>query len=126
ALAVGQAEQALLQDRVRAVPQRQGEAQVLLIVADAGEAVLAPPVGAGARLVVAEVVPRIAGLAVVLAHGAPLSLADVRSPLPPRDAALASLLQSKVLRLSLLRHGGCPPLPSVGRLRMADDGPTIS
>ena len=53
ALAVGQAEQPLLEDRILAVPQRQREAEQLLVVADAGEAVLAPAVGARARLVVA-------------------------------------------------------------------------
>ena len=50
ALAVGQAEQALLEDRVAAVPQREGKAQTLLLVADAGDAVLAPVIGARAGL----------------------------------------------------------------------------
>jgi len=36
ALAVGQSEQALLQDRVLAVPERQGEAKALLVVGNAG------------------------------------------------------------------------------------------
>ena len=50
ALGVGQAEQPLLQQRVTAVPQRQRKAQPLLVVADAGEAVLAPPVRPSAWL----------------------------------------------------------------------------
>jgi hypothetical protein len=41
ALAVGQPEHPLLQQRVPAVPQRQRETQPLLVVADAGDAVLA-------------------------------------------------------------------------------------
>ena len=53
AFAVGQAEQPLLEDRVLAVPQRDGEAELLLVVGDAGEAVFAPAVGARARLIVA-------------------------------------------------------------------------
>ena len=53
AFAVGQAEEPFLQDGVLAVPQRQGEAEALLVVGDAGQAVLAPAVGAGAGLVVA-------------------------------------------------------------------------
>ena len=53
ALAVGQAEQAFLEDRVLAVPEGQGEAEPLLVVGDAGQAVLAPAVGARAGLVVA-------------------------------------------------------------------------
>ena len=60
ALAVGQAEQALLQDRVAPVPQREREAEALLVVGDAAEAVLAPAIRARARLVVGEVVPGVA------------------------------------------------------------------
>ncbi len=89
ALAVGQAEGTLLQDRVAAVPQRQREAQHLVVVADAGQAVLAPAVGARARLVVAEIVPRVAVVAVVLAHRAPLALAQIRAPLLPVRTPLA-------------------------------------
>src|SRR5262249_30627295 len=85
ALAVGQAEQALFEDGVLAVPEGQGEAEALLIVGDAGQAVLAPAVGAGAGLVVGEVVPGVAAVAVVLAHGPPLPLAEVRAPLLPGD-----------------------------------------
>ena len=84
ALAVGEPEQALLDDRVLLVPQRQGEAQALVLVADPGQPVLAPPVGARAGLVVAEVRPRVAVVAVVLADRAPLALAEVRTPEAPR------------------------------------------
>ncbi|MER5689761.1 hypothetical protein [Streptomyces sp. NPDC002205] len=45
ALGVGQAEHPLLDDRIPAVPQREREAQSLLVVADARDAVLAPAVG---------------------------------------------------------------------------------
>ena len=60
ALAVGEPEDPLLEDRVGAVPQRERQAQPLALVADAGDAVLAPAVGARARLVVREVVPGVA------------------------------------------------------------------
>ena len=46
ALVAGEAEEPLLQDRVAAVPQRQREADALVAVADAGQAVLVPAVGA--------------------------------------------------------------------------------
>jgi hypothetical protein len=49
AFGVRQAEQALLQDGVPFVPQREGQAQPLLVVADPGQAVLTPPVGARDR-----------------------------------------------------------------------------
>src|SRR4029077_10022382 len=52
ALCAGQAERALLEDRVPAVPQRQAEAEPLLDVAEAGQAVLAPSIGTGPGLVV--------------------------------------------------------------------------
>ena len=83
ALAVGQAEQAFLEDRVLAVPQGEREAEPLLVVGDAGQAVLAPAIGAGAGLVVAEVVPGVAAFAVVLADGSPLAFAEVRPPFLP-------------------------------------------
>ena len=91
ALAVGQAEQALLEDRVLAVPEREREAEPLLVVGDAGQAVLAPVIGARARLVVAEVIPGVAVFAVVLAHGAPLPLAEVGPPFLPGDRSRREL-----------------------------------
>ena len=54
ALGVGQAEEPLLEDRVRAVPHRERQAQPLSSSLMPGDAVLAPPVGARARLVVRE------------------------------------------------------------------------
>src|SRR4029078_940779 len=95
-LGVGQAEQPLLEDRVVPVPQGHGEAEPLLVVGDAGQAVLAPPVGPRPGLVVAEVVPGVAALAVVLADGPPLPLAQVRPPLPPGDLLLAGLIEADV------------------------------
>ena len=91
ALAVGETEQPLLQDRVAPVPEREREAQPLLVVADAAEPVFAPAVGAGSRLLVREVVPGVAVLAVVLADRAPLALAEVRAPFLPGRAGVAAL-----------------------------------
>src|SRR5713226_4429793 len=85
-LAVGQTEEAFLENRVTAVPQREGQTEPLLVVADAGEPVLAPAIRAAAGMVMREVVPGVAVRAVVLAHGAPLALAEIRPPLPPRPA----------------------------------------
>ena len=73
ALGVGETEEPFLEDGVVLVPQRDAEAQVLPAIADAAEPVLAPAVGARARVLVGEVVPRRAARAVVLAHGAPLA-----------------------------------------------------
>ncbi len=60
ALAVRETEQPLLEDGIGAVPQRECEAQLLVVVGDAGQAVLSPPVGPRPGLVVRERVPRIA------------------------------------------------------------------
>ena len=46
ALAVGQAERPLLQDRILAVPQDQRKTQPLVIVTETGETILAPVIGA--------------------------------------------------------------------------------
>jgi hypothetical protein len=102
ALAVGQTEQPLLQDRVLAVPQGERQAQALATVADAGDTVLAPAVGARARLAVREILPGLAVSAVVLAHGAPLPLAQIRPPQLPRGLALGIFGQTDALgRLDL-------------------------
>src|SRR5271168_338637 len=96
-LAVGQAEHPLLEYRILAVPQGERETQPLMVVADPGEAVLAPVIGARTGLIVAEIVPRITVLTVVLADRAPLALAEVWPPLPPRHALLPRLVQTRLL-----------------------------
>src|SRR5689334_6077887 len=72
-------------------------------------------VGAGARLIMREVVPGISVATIVLAYGSPLSFAEVRSPLLPRDPRIAGLVQPLLLSdvdkvdcghdISLLRWG---------------------
>ena len=83
ALAVGQTEEAFFQDRVPAVPQRERETEDLVIIGDACQPVFAPVIGARSRLVVREIVPRIAVLAVIFADRSPLPFAQVRTPLLP-------------------------------------------
>src|SRR5277367_3811150 len=98
--AVGQAEKPLLEDRIFAVPQRDREAQHAVNVANPGQTVLAPTVCARARLVMREIVPGIAVLAVVFADGAPLPLAKVGTPFFPRNLGLVAFSQASAL-------GGC-------------------
>ena len=93
ALAVGEPEEPLLEDRILAVPQGQREAEALFVIGNAGDAVLAPAVGARAGLIVGEEVPGVAVLAVVLAHGAPLPFAQVGPPLLPGDLLLAGFFE---------------------------------
>ena len=93
ALGAGETEHPLLEDRVATVPQRQTEAQALLDVGEPGHAVLTPAVRARAGMVVGEVRPRIAVLAVVLAHRAPLAFTDVRPPQVPVAGLAQTVLQ---------------------------------
>ena len=97
ALAVGQTKQALFQNRVPAVPQGDRETQLLFVIGDTRQTVLSPAVGTRMALVMAEVVPRISILAVVLANRAPLPLAEVGSPFLPRNSLLPGLIQSVLL-----------------------------
>src|SRR5262249_44202319 len=105
-LAVGEAEQAFLENRILAIPQGEREAQLLLVVRNTGQAVFSPAIGAGARLVVAEVVPRVAAITVVFAHGTPLALAQIRAPLLPGETSLTVSFEPKMLCC----HGRILPL----------------
>ena len=98
AFAVGQPEEALLEDRVPAVPQGQGKAQPLFVVGYAGQAILSPAVGPRAGLIVGEEIPGVTPLAVVLAHRPPLPLAQVGSPFLPGDLLLPSLFEADLFR----------------------------
>ncbi len=93
ALRAGQPERPLLQDRVPPVPQRQGQAQPLLDVAEPGQAVLPPPVRPGPRVIVRQIIPRIAVSAVILPDRPPLPLAHIRSPPVPLPALAQPVLQ---------------------------------
>ena len=86
ALRIRQPEQPFLENRVEAVPHRERDAPVLVVVAESGNAVFAPAVGATARMIVREIVPGGAVFAVVLAHRAPLTLAEIRPPALPARA----------------------------------------
>src|SRR5450755_3959089 len=92
-LRVREAERPLLQDRVPPVPQRQGQPQPLLDVAEPGQPVLPPPVGPRPGVVVRQVVPRVAVGAVVLPDRALLPLADVRPPPVPVAGLQQPVLQ---------------------------------
>ena len=93
----GEPEEALLQDGVLAVPQRDGERDDAAVVAEAEQAVLAPPISARDGVFVREVAPGVAVGGVILAHGSPLALGEIRAPAPPFFSG-ARLLQALMLR----------------------------
>ena len=57
ALFAGEAEEAFFEDGVAAIPEREREADLLMTVADAGDAVFVPAVSARAGVVVGKVFP---------------------------------------------------------------------
>jgi len=96
-LGIGQPEEPLLEDHVGLVPEGDGETEALLVVGEAGEAVLPPSIGAKAGVVVREAAPGVVRRTVVFAHRAPLAVGQIRPPAPPRDAA--RLVQPRLLRI---------------------------
>jgi len=75
AFIAGKTEEALLENAIAAVPKRDGEADVLVAVANVADAVFAPAIGARVGVVMREIAPSVAAAAVVLADCAPLALA---------------------------------------------------
>ena len=102
-LGVREPEQTLLQDLVVGVPERQREAQVLPVVADAAEAVLTPSIGPGPGVLVGEEVPRVPAFAVVLPDRPPLAGREVRTPPAPQRDSVAIFF--KALLFSVVDHG---------------------
>src|SRR5271154_4252826 len=103
ALAVGQPEHAFFKDRVFTVPQAYAEAKHLPVIADPGKTTFSPMIGAGPGLVMAEVVPRVTVVAVVLANCAPLPFAEIGAPPSPRNLGCSSLVESNVFLITV--HG---------------------
>ena len=99
-LRTGQSEDPLLEDGIDAVPERECEAEQLVLVTDRAEPLLAPAERARPRLVVRDIVPRVTVGAVVLAHGPPGTLADVRTPAPP-----AGRIITESRALGVVAHG---------------------
>jgi hypothetical protein len=72
--------------------KRGREAEAAFAVGEAEQAVLAPAIGAAARVVVREIIPAIAVGRIILAHRAPLPLGQIGPPaLPVFGALLADL-----------------------------------
>ena len=105
AFLVGQAEEPLLEERVAAVPEGERQAEVLKAVAEAGESVLVPAIGAAAGVVVGEMVPGVAVGAVVFADSAPGPLGEIGPPVLPVGAAGRAVAQAAVLGGRVFRHG---------------------
>src|SRR5262249_54222036 len=120
-LPVAEAEHALLQDRILAVPERQAQAEPLLVVAEPADGILAPAIGAAGGMLKREIAPGISAGAVVLAHRAPLSLAHIGAPFAPGHTASIRLFQTFLFSVRGRRHGlilrcasaGLPPMTCI-------------
>jgi hypothetical protein len=97
ALGSREAEQALLEDRIAPVPEREGEAEPLMVVRDAADPVLPPAVGPRPGVIVGEVVPGRSVGAVVLAHRAPLSRGEIGAPAAPVSSPRLGLEEALLL-----------------------------
>ncbi len=93
AFVAGQAEEALLQNRIASIPERQREANVLVTIGDSRDSIFAPAIRARTGVIVRKIFPRGAVRTVVLAHGAPLAFGEIRSPALPVSGAEARFLQ---------------------------------
>src|SRR5581483_8029263 len=91
------AEEALLEMRIALVPEGGREAEQLIAVADAGDAVFAPAIGFAARFVVGEVAPGVAVGGVVLADGAPGSIRQIGAPATPAAQVVADFADALLL-----------------------------
>ena len=113
ALRAGQPERALLEERITSVPQRQRQAQELVLVGDAAEAVLAPAIGARAGVVVRQEIPGIAIGAVVLPHRTPGPFREVGAPQAPILLAEAVVFESLAFRVEGSAIAHLSLLPSI-------------
>ena len=78
-------------------PQRNAQAELLRVVTESANAVLTRLVRATARLIVRQTSPRIATVAVGLAHGVPLARAQLGAEAPPLSRRGADLVASRWL-----------------------------
>src|SRR5439155_14379576 len=77
-LAAGEAEQALFQNRVAPIPERERETKPALTVGDAEQPVLAPAVSAASSLFMGKIFPARAAWLIVLTHSGHVALAEFR------------------------------------------------
>src|SRR5512140_711715 len=106
--AIGQAKEALFEDRVFAVPESQGKAKMLSVIGNPCQPILSPSICPGSRLVMREVIPGIAVFTIVLAYGSPLPLGEIWPPLPPW-CSRTCVVQSSLFCVQRFLHHNQPP-----------------
>src|SRR5262249_16066539 len=104
ALRASQSEEALLQDWIFRVPERECETKTALPICDAEQSVLAPAISAASRVIVRKIIPPISLRRIIFANCRPLSLGEVRPPAFPVAYARRVLSETLFFR-SLTAHG---------------------
>jgi hypothetical protein len=78
-----EAKEPFLQYWIVAIPKSEAETDRLPAIADAGEAVLIPPVRTRTSVVMRKIIPRTAIRRVIFSNGAPRTFREIRSPTFP-------------------------------------------
>src|SRR5439155_20033488 len=107
ALRVRQTEESFLQDGVSLVPKGKGKTYQSLIVTDTHQSIFAPAVRARTGVIMREEIPRGSVGGIVLAHGSPLTFAEIGSPAVPWLLLLVRFL--KPISFCIC-HDGCSSL----------------
>src|SRR5713226_2953083 len=94
AFITSKAEETFFEDGISVVPKCEPEADELVTVANRGEAILVPAIGARAGVIVRKIFPCFSGGAVVLAHRSPRAIADVGAPALPMYFAGAGFFET--------------------------------
>ena len=105
ALRIRKPENPLLQNGIALIPQRHRKAQPALAVADPEQPILAPAIGAAARVIVGKVIPGIATRRIILAHRPPLPLREIRPPALPVLHAPGIFLEAEMFGCRVGGHG---------------------
>src|SRR5438034_8500016 len=96
-LAIGQAEEALLDDWIAPIPQRDSKAQPAFAIADSQKPIFPPAIRPASRMVVRQVIPALPVGGVVFSNRPPLPLGQIRPPPLPVFFAVLVLVKTDVL-----------------------------
>jgi hypothetical protein len=101
-----ESEHAFFENRVVSIPESESKAEILVAIANTGNAIFIPTVGTRAGMIVREIAPGVAILAVILADGAPGALRQERAPTIPVALALLTHVQANTFASVVDGHGG--------------------
>ncbi len=98
-----QTKEAFLEDGIALIPEGESKTEPLFEIRNATNSIFAPAVGAGACVVVREIIPGVAIRAVILPHRAPLPFAQIRPPQMPALFAIVILLETLLFGVHEIR-----------------------